>query len=432
MDWTRRSLLLSTAAMAFAPSARGAAVGVGPKYFIVVLADGGWDVTFSVDPKPRSGVAEGPWVDESPNNPEDREEVRRFGDISVSCNDVKRPAVTDFFARFAPDLCVVNGIWMGSIVHQPCRIRMLTGSPHSLNPDVATIIGFEKGAANDRPLGSVDFSGLGYAGDLAATTGRIGHRSQLKTLLQEGVDFPAPKGADYSLPTFTPNPDEEAALRAHLEGRLAAYRAAYGVKSPRTEQLVDDALESYARRTRLLEEGESLAVPLTLGVQPSLLQQAEMAPQLLASGLCHSITLADVNSWDTHDRNATQHERYQSFFQAMGKLCESLKRAGIYDETMVLITSEMTRTPRRNAKTGKDHWAHTSALLLGPGVRGGAVVGATNESVESLPVDLESGDVSDSGQLNKYDNFAAGIAEFMGIDPLRWYPGVRPFRGFRA
>lgn len=423
--------MASVAACAIAPRAHGAARGSGgPKYLVVVLADGGWDVTFAMDPKDRGGVVEGPWVDEDPSNPFDREELHTFGGVPVMCNAFKRPAVTRFFETFGSDVCVVNGIWTGSIVHQPSRIRLLTGTTQATRPDVATIVGFEKGVSVDRPLGSIDFSGLGYAGDLAATTGRIGARSQLKALLQEGVEFRPPPGADYTFPLFAPDEGEAAQLQAHLEARLAAYRQRHALGSPRTGQLLDDLLESYGRAARLLQEGDLLADPLTLGVKPDLELQADVAAQLLHGGLCHAVTLAHFDSWDTHDINAIQHERYQSLFTAVSRLCQNLKTAGIYDDTVVAVMSEMTRTPRRNSKGGKDHWAHTSALLIGPSVRGGERVGGTDDGLESLPLDLESGEVSALGELNKYDNLAAGLAEHMGVDPGRWFPGVRPFRGF--
>ncbi len=432
MDLTRRSLLASAACVGIAPLAHGAADGSGPKYLVVVLADGGWDVTYALDPKPRDGLVDGPWVDENANDPMDREELSTIHGIPLLTNERKRPAVSRFFERYGGDACVINGIWTGSIVHQPCRIRMLTGSTKQTNPDFATVVGFEKGVSVDRPLGSIDFSGLGYAGPLAATTGRIGHRSQLKALLQDGVEFRAPEGADFAFPLFDPSDDDEALVQAHLEARVAAYRERYGGQGGGTDALIDDMLESYGRRARLLENGELLADPLVLGVKPDLNLQADMASRLLAGGLCHAVTMAHFDTWDTHDNNATQHERYQTLFASVARLCDNLEQAGIYEDTLVVVMSEMTRTPKRNKKGGKDHWAHTSMVLVGPSVRGGSVVGGSNASVEAMPLDLDTGELDEAGALNKYDNLAAGLVEHLGVDPERWFPGVVPFRGFRA
>jgi hypothetical protein len=431
---TRRSLLLSGAAATLAPR-RGLAAAdrSAPEFLVVLFANGGWDVTFAMDPKPRvdGGPVDGPWVDET-GDPADVEEVRVLNGIPVQCNDHKRRSVTGFFETWGDRTCVINGIWTGSIVHQPSRIRMLTGTQRPDRPDFATLVGAAKGVSVDLPLGTIDFSGLGYTGQHAATTGRIGYSSQLKALLSDDTTFPAPSWADYTLPLFSPTTDEEAAVRDHLARRLSAYAAENG-DGGHNDQLLADIEESWGRRRRLLDKADVIAGRLSLGGQPSLDLQADVAVDLLLGGVCHSVTLADsVEGWDTHDLNALQHGQFQSFFTSLNRLCDNLQRNGLLERTLVVVASEMTRTPRRNYKTGKDHWSHTSQLWIGGGVQGGRVVGATNDRVESELVDFETGEVSASGALNKYDNIVAGILEHMGVDPAEHLPGVAPFRAPRG
>lgn len=50
---------------------------------------------------------------------------------------------------------------------------------------------------------------------------------------------------------------------------------------------------------------------------------------------------------------------------------------GIRDKVIVLIQSEMGRTPWYNATGGKDHWSVGSMMMLGQGIVGNRVVGAT-------------------------------------------------------
>lgn len=431
MRLTRRSLLLSGAAATL--TGRRALAGTdpsAPEFLIVLVANGGWDVTFSIDPKPRveGGPIEGPWVDELGVQPDDVEEVRTFHGIPVQTNQHKRPSVSAFFQEHGDRCCVINGIWTGSIVHQPSRIRTMTGTTRPDRPDYATIVGVERGRARDLPLGTIDFSGLGYVGDLAASTGRIGHSSQLKALLDPDSVFAAPSWADYTLPLFRPTTDEEAAIEAHLRARVAAVRARVS-DGGRNDALLDDLLESTDRRDRLLADAEVLTGPLQLGGKPSLDLQADLAVDLLKNGVCHTVTLAHFDSWDTHDVNALQHQRYEAFFGSLRRLAENLRVSGLLDRTLVVVTSEMTRTPRRNWKGGKDHWAHTSQIWFGAGVRGGTVVGGTSDTLESLPVDFATGEVTEHGELDKYDNLVAGLLCHMGVDSEAWLPGVRPFRG---
>ena len=57
---------------------------------------------------------------------------------------------------------------------------------------------------------------------------------------------------------------------------------------------------------------------------------------------------------------------------------------GLLDSTMVVATGEFGRTPKLNAAGGRDHWPGVwSALLAGGGVRGGQVVGASDQHAEA-------------------------------------------------
>ena len=204
MKINRRELLLGTGATALmgGPSLSRAAVGK-PEHLVFVIVDGGWDVTFCHDPKFHVPDIEGPEVDANPNNPLDVDEVVTYGeDMGVVVNPHSRPGVGAYFDRWADRTAVVNGLWMGSIAHQACRIRLITGTGESTRPDVVTITGHMRGA--DLPLGSVDLSGLGVSGQLASSTGRMGRSSLLKSLLDPSNRFPAPDGADWTLPLLEP------------------------------------------------------------------------------------------------------------------------------------------------------------------------------------------------------------------------------------
>src|SRR5262249_41625979 len=48
-------------------------------------------------------------------------------------------------------------------------------------------------------------------------------------------------------------------------------------------------------------------------------------------------------------------------------------------ETLVVVMSEMGRTPRVNGNGGRDHWTFCySVLFAGAGIRGGSVCGASD------------------------------------------------------
>ncbi len=99
-----------------------------------------------------------------------------------------------------------------------------------------------------------------------------------------------------------------------------------------------------------------------------------------------------AGGWDTHGDNFNCLRQYllPKFDRAFSAFLEDLSTSGLLDETLVLVTSEMGRTPkigdRRSggvAGAGRDHWtACMSVLMAGAGIRGGQAVGETDARAE--------------------------------------------------
>jgi hypothetical protein len=99
-------------------------------------------------------------------------------------------------------------------------------------------------------------------------------------------------------------------------------------------------------------------------------------------------TVFDAPSWDCHaDRGslATDLDDYRdtvapAFDTAFSALLTDLDARGLLDSTLVVATGEFGRTPFLNANGGRDHWANCwTALVAGGGVKGGRVVGASDD-----------------------------------------------------
>src|SRR5262249_45396489 len=88
-------------------------------------------------------------------------------------------------------------------------------------------------------------------------------------------------------------------------------------------------------------------------------------------------------------------------------LLEDLSDRGLLDETLVVVMSEMGRTPKINANGGRDHWTYCySVLFAGAGIQGGSIYGASDAHaafVKDKPV--STGDI------------CATIYKCLGIDP---------------
>ncbi|QDS91501.1 hypothetical protein FF011L_02310 [Roseimaritima multifibrata] len=95
-----------------------------------------------------------------------------------------------------------------------------------------------------------------------------------------------------------------------------------------------------------------------------------------------------AGGWDTHGNNfnCLKDHLLPEFDQAYSALLEDLHQKGLLDETLVIVTSEMGRTPKIGdvrsggvSGAGRDHWTHCqSVLMAGGGVQGGQVYGSSD------------------------------------------------------
>ena len=100
------------------------------------------------------------------------------------------------------------------------------------------------------------------------------------------------------------------------------------------------------------------------------------------------------------------------FDQTYTALLEDLDTRGLLDETLVVVMSEMGRTPRINGNAGRDHWTYCySVVFAGAGIRGGTVYGASDAQaayVKDRPVSTA--------------DICATIYQCLGIDPDSMVP----------
>ena len=103
-----------------------------------------------------------------------------------------------------------------------------------------------------------------------------------------------------------------------------------------------------------------------------------LARRLVESG----VTFVEVNQegWDTHDDNFNRvANNNETIDQPMARLVNDLKQRGMLDRTLVIWMGEFGRTPRINARAGRDHYPRAfNVVLAGGGVKGGQVIGETD------------------------------------------------------
>lgn len=84
--------------------------------------------------------------------------------------------------------------------------------------------------------------------------------------------------------------------------------------------------------------------------------------------------------WDMHENNfGMLRFNLPILDQIQTALLEDLEARGLLDTTLLVVTGEMGRSPRVNAKAGRDHWPQCGfCLLAGAGTKQGYVHGSTD------------------------------------------------------
>lgn len=136
--------------------------------------------------------------------------------------------------------------------------------------------------------------------------------------------------------------------------------------------------------------------------------------------------------WDTHENNFNMLKGLLLPFldRALSALLDDLSERGLLEETLVVVTGDMGRTPRVNGKAGRDHWPQCGfCLFAGGGTKPGVVHGSTDK-IAAFPSDhpVTAGDL------------VSTVYELVGVDPEGTVPdhtnrpthishGGKPIRG---
>lgn len=90
--------------------------------------------------------------------------------------------------------------------------------------------------------------------------------------------------------------------------------------------------------------------------------------------------------WDTHENNfESLKTKCNVLDNGLSSLILDLEKRNLLSKTLVVLTTEFGRTPKINAKNGRDHFPNAfSCLMAGGGVKGGTVIGKTSEKADKV------------------------------------------------
>jgi hypothetical protein len=111
-------------------------------------------------------------------------------------------------------------------------------------------------------------------------------------------------------------------------------------------------------------------------------QSTLLARRLVEAGV--TFVTVHMGGWDDHAQiAAAMKSKLPHYDKALAALVEDLSNRGLYKKVAICVCGEFGRTPRVNPSAGRDHWGQSGFTILGGGgLKGGVVVGSTNEKGE--------------------------------------------------
>jgi uncharacterized protein (DUF1501 family) len=405
---TRRTFLGSAAVgAALFGGARLGLAGRGDAHgrFLFLHAEGGWDPLCVFAPLFDAGGIE----------LEPEAEPWTIGGLSL-VDHPARPTTRGFFERHHGAIALLNGVSTRSVNHETCQMVALTGSTSTDRPDWGTMLGHA--AREQSSLPHLVVSGPVAPGPYSVFV------AQAQGRLQAAIDGSLLEDNDAPL-------EIPAAAPARVLDRFLQARAkAYAQSLPDLPRAAD--LQEAVTRSRALVDGR-LEQQLVSG--GDFFGRAKTAISALSAGICRCASVGTDFVWDTHEDNSLQSGLFESFFADLDEILAMLASTpgpnggALADETTVVVTSEMARTPAFNGSGGRDHWPYTSMLLIGPGIVGDRSFGGFTDVYTGIGVD-PGGSPDPSSAGISAESLGATLLTLGDIDPQEYLrEGVVPIGG---
>lgn len=191
--------------------------------------------------------------------------------------------------------------------------------------------------------------------------------------------------------------------------------------------------EELAAYEKTLEQAGHLQRLMATADRATALRASLLGPGLqlsfhaLRNNHARFITVNIPMAWlDSHTENLSlQTARTLPILEDISHFVDMLKRernafGTLFEQTTIVLASELGRYPKLNVVQGKDHWPENSWILLGRGLRRGVTVGATDRRFQGTPVDYRTGR-TDTGERRHLttDSLFATLVHLAGGDPTR-------------
>ncbi len=362
------------------------------KSVIFLFMSGGVSHVDSFDPKPKLTADHGKQVTfdhpETKNRPGYEKLFLKKPDWKFAPRGKSGIEVSDLFPELgqqADDLAVIRSMHTSHSNHYNATLGMHTGSFAFARPSLGAWASYGLGTLNKNlPSFLVLAPQMPYAGTQVWAADFLpgAHQGTRVVPGTEPVANLRPRVADTTrqqleldtLKAFNESHQSSRADDPALAARIKSFETAFGMQTEMPEAL--DLSK---------EDDKTLALyGLNRGQTDGFGWQCLVARRLVQRGVrfVEVIHTGSSGNWDSHGNMADHGNLAKQVDAPMAGLIQDLKRVGLFDDVLVVWTTEFGRTPFNNTadNKGREHhnWAFSS-WLAGAGVKRGVVHGATDE-----------------------------------------------------
>ena len=316
-----------------------------------------------------------------------------FHDIQTSFTDVKKQKllgsqftfskcgesgteISDGFKymqNHADDIAVIRSLYHEDFNHNPALWVMNSGHARAGRPSMGSWLSYGLGCeANNLPGFIVMSDGAMKAGGGVWGSAFLPASHQGTRLNMSGppiANLKQSMESEKQLKMLKYMKQLDSAPNAELEARIKSYELAFRMQMAAPGAL-DVTKESKATRDLYGDNRFS--------------KQCLMARRLIERGV-RTVQIYNGCSagdeWDTHHGNFARHKKLiHNVDQGCAALLADLKSRGMLEDTLVIWSGEFGRTPTTEKSDGRDHNPNGfCGWMAGGGVKGGQVIGATDE-----------------------------------------------------
>lgn len=300
----------------------------------------------------------------------------RYGSSGLEMSDLFQN-----LANHADDLAIIRSCYHESFVHGPALGIIHTGTIRLGYPSMGAWVLYGLGSETQNlPSYIVMADSFMRNGKAAIGSGFLPALYQATVLATEGVP----------LENLTPPPQIDAPSQLAILEQLKSWNLRH-LEERSDDTALSARINNFELAFRMQTEGPEL---IDIGLEPDHVRKMygmDTEPTAKFGRICllarrmveRGVRFVHLynSDWDGHSENDRLHQLNAAKTDLpIAGLLGDLKQRGLLESTLVVCVGEFGRTPMMQGKEGRDHNPYGfTAWMAGGGIKGGKVIGSTDE-----------------------------------------------------